>query len=1004
MKCNSHLTRSFALLIAFLFAGITLWAQSKTVQGTVTDAAGSPVIGVSVTVKGTTTGVTTDAQGKYSIKVPGAQSVLEFNYLGYVGQEVAVGAKTVVDVTMAEDAENIDEVVVIGYGAVKKRDLTGAVQSVKGEDITLTPTTNVMEAIQGKVAGLDITRQSGKAGSGVDMTLRGSRSINGSNTPLFIIDGVAGNYSDINPNDIKSIEVLKDASSTAIYGSAGANGVVIITTKTGEKGRLVVNFDAYYGTNYNIQFPEVRSGDDYIELRRQAGITSGSWSRGESDSKLFSAEEWSAIQNNQWVDWFKEGTRNGALQNYSISMSGGNDKTTGYFSVNYNKEEGIMRNDDLARYSFRANVDHQVTKWLKGGLNVTAAFTDQNERKGQFFTRVLCLMPLGTPYNADGTINTFPLPGDPQLSPIADMAENQYVNNHHILGLNPTAYLEVTPIKGLSIKSMVSSYLYFARQGTYKGKYSADGYGVGKSSASVTNNNRYNYRWENIINYNFTLGQDHSFGLTGVISWEKNQREEAIATAYNIDWDKYLFHNLKAGKDAPSIDSDYTQTQLMSYVARVNYSYKGRYLVTVSNRWDGSSILAKGHKWDMFPAAAVAWRISDEPFMANVSKIDNLKLRVGYGVTGNAGASAYATQSFGEAGNNLAFQETPAPYYMFSQNLSNTALSWEKSYNTNVGVDLNMFRNRLNVVVDGYYTKTKDILFERNLPASTGGFKTGNYKIWENVCETMNRGIEVVINSVNIQKKNFNWSTTLSFAANHEEITNFTSDMPIDNGGTWLIKGHPIKSYYDYKYAGIWQMNEADIAAKYGMAPGDVKIDEVKKDDYKYDANDRQVLGSPTPSWTGGLSNTFTYKGIDLTVFFQARWGQMMNYGILGWYNPSGEGNGPAIIDYWTPENPGGRFPRPRNGVNFSKLPTGASSLMYIDGSYVKLKNITLGYTLPAKITEKVKISKARFYATVSNPFIFTKSEYLKNYDPELGGADEFPMAKQFVFGVNISF
>ena len=1005
MKCNLYLRRSFALFLALLFAGTSLWAQSKTVQGSVTDAAGAPLIGVSVTVKGTTTGVTTDAQGKYSIKVPNAQAVLVFNYLGYVTQETTVGAKNTIDISLAEDAENIDEVVVIGYGAVKKRDLTGAVQSVKSEDIVMTPTGNVMEALQGKVAGLDITRSSGKAGAGVNMALRGNRSINGSNKPLFIIDGVEGNYEDLNTNDIQSVEILKDASSTAIYGSAGANGVIIITTKSGTKGKLNVNFDAYYGINGMTRFPKVRSGQDYIELRRQARITSGKWSPGDSDSQLFSPAEWEAIQNNQWVDWFKEGTRTGAVQNYSLSMSGGTEKTTGYFSANYYNEEGIMKGDDNTRYSFRANVEHKINNWLKGGLNVSSAFTDQNQRKGQFYTRVLCLMPLGTPYNPDGTINPLPLAGDKQLSPIADMAPDQYVNNYHILGINPTAYLELTPLKGLSIKTMFSSYLNFSRQGVYQGAFSADGYSQGTSSATVANDNTYNYKWENILNYNFMLGQDHNFGLTGVISWTKNQKEHSEVTGKGLDWDKYLFHNLGASKaDGRDIKSSYRGSQLMSYVARINYSYKGRYLLTVSSRWDGSSIMAPGHKWDVFPAAAVAWRISDEPFMANADKIDNLKLRVGYGVTGNAGADPYATLNFGEAGSNLAFQEIPAPYYIFSKNIANPNLGWEKSYNTNVGVDLNMFRNRLNVTVDGYHTKTEDILYKRNLPASIGGYKAGNYVMWENICATTNYGVEAVINSVNIQKRNFNWTTTLTFASNHEEITSFTSDTPVKNGDTYLAKGHPMHAIYAYLYAGIWQEYENDDAAKYKRVPGDVKVVDTKPD-FKYDDADKQILGATTPKWTAGLSNTFTYKGFDLTVFLQARWGQLMNYKILGWYNPSGEGNGPAICDYWTPENPSGHFPRPNSGYSsFAKLPAGSSSATIIDASYVKVRNLTLGYTLPSKWLDKVKISKARIYVTASNPFIFTKSKYLKDYDPELGGADEYPLTRQVVFGLNVSF
>ncbi|MGE4587129.1 MAG: TonB-dependent receptor [Mangrovibacterium sp.] len=979
--------------------------QISRLTGKVTSQDGQPIPGATVLVKGTSMGTITDSDGNFVLNDVPSDATLVFSFVGMRTSEVFVEGRSVVNVRLEEETIGIEEVVAIGYGTIKKRDLTGAVQSVKSDEIVMAPTGNVMEALQGKVAGLNISRSSGRAGAEVNMTLRGMRSINGSNTPLFIIDGVEGNYSDINPNDVESIEVLKDASSTAIYGSAGANGVIIITTKTGKKGKVNINFDAYYGINGMLQFPSVRMGDDYIELRRQANLTTGAWSAGDPDSKIFSNDEWNAIQNNQWVDWFDLGTRNGALQNYSFSMSGGNEKTSGYFSVNYYNEEGILTNDDNTRYSFRANVEHKVNDWLKGGLNVLGAFTDRNERKGQYFTRVLSLMPLGTPFNEDGSVNPFPLAGDTQLSPIADMAENQYTNNYHILGVNPTAFIEITPVKGLSVKSVLSSYLNYSRQGLYKGALSADGYGEGKSSAQVVNDNKYNYKWENIINYSFDINGEHNFVLTGVTSWAKNQQESSSILGYDLSWDKYLFHNLGATDLQSRVaSSSFIRTQMMSYVARVNYNYKGRYLFSLSNRWDGASILAEGNKWDSFPAASVAWRISDESFMANAVNVDNLKLRVGYGVTGNAGAEAYATLNFGVAGSNLAFQDTPAPYYMFSRNIANTNLGWEKSYNWNVGVDLNMYRNRLNVTLDAYQTDTKDILFQRNLPASTGGYRTSNYTIWENVCETQNRGVEAVINSVNVRNNDFVWSSTLTFAANHEEITEFTSDDPVTNGDYYLVEGEPINSYYDYKYLGIWQENEATEAAKYNRVPGDVKILDVYDDD-QYTTADRVVLGSPTPNWTAGFSNTFEYKGFDLTLFLEARWGQLMEYGILGWYNPDGTGNGPAICDYWTPENPGGRFPRPNASYGrFANLPLGSTSLMYIDGSYVKLKNITLGYSLPKSILSKLDLSKARFYVTAANPFIYTKSKYLEDYDPERGGADEFPLARQIVFGVNLSF
>jgi hypothetical protein len=430
----------------------------------------------------------------------------------------------------------------------------------------------------------------------------------------------------------------------------------------------------------------------------------------------------------------------------------------------------------------------------------------------------------------------------------------------------------------------------------------------------------------------------------------------------------------------------------------------------MSNRTEGVSVLASGNRWDSFPAVSAAWRISDEAFMKD-SCIHDLKLRVGYGVTGNSGTtSPYATQNIGRMGTNFAFQDTPAAYYGFATNIANTNLAWEKSYGTNVGVDLGLY-NRLTVAVDFYNVNTKDILYQRTLPSSTGAANTANFKIWENICSTVNRGLDVVVNSTNIRKKDFQWTTAFTFNANHEEITSFTQNVPVSgSGNSWLIKGYPIQSLYDYKYAGIFQTDEE--AAKYNRKMGDVKIEEVPDANgnvnYSYGSEDRQVLGQVAPKWTAGLQNTFVYKGLDLSFFFDARWGNTINHWVMSWYNGSGNGNGPKMLDYWTPENTGGRFPRPNtaHGSTIGNNPTvGVSSLTYIDGSYIKLRNITLGYTLPANWVKKITAEKCRFYGTMSNPWTYTKSKYLRNWDPERGHRqDEWPLSRQVVFGVNITF
>lgn len=976
---------------------------TRTVSGRILDENGEPMIGVTIKAAGTN-GTITDMDGNFSLDGV-AQGVdnLQVSYIGYTSQNVKIKSDNMT-IEMKPDNAQLDAVVVVGYGVMKKRDLTGSVASIKSDDIVKMPTSNVMEAIGGRISGLDITRSSGSAGSSVNMTLRGSRSINGSNTPLFIIDGVEGNYEDLTPNDIESIEVLKDASSTAIYGSAGANGVIIITTKRGSAGKTTINFDAYMGVNGFASYPGVLSGNDYINLRREAYRTAGLWSSNADDETIFTSEEWKHIQNGNWVDWFDEATRTGIQQSYTVSMNGGNENTKSYVSLNYYNEDGILKEDDYTRYSLNMNIDQTINKWLKGGLKVQGAYIDQNMRNNQIWTRILCTSPLGNAYDQNGNIMEYPLADKSELNPLIDTPKDRYANNKKQLSINPTAYLELTPLKGLSLKTVFGAYLAFSRTGIYQGKDSYVGHSEGKASAQITNSHTYNYKWENIINYNFSIADKHNLAFTGVTSWSKKQYENNMGKGYGIDWDQYLFHNLGVtNTTGRELTSSYVGSQMMSYVLRFNYSYLGRYLLTLSNRWDGSSMLAQGHQWDSFPAVAVAWRISDENFMKDATWISNLKLRLSYGVTGNAGAKEYATQSIGYAGSNLAFQDSAAPYFIPSKTLANQQLGWEKSYGTNIGVDFGVLNSRINLTIDWYNTDTKDILFSRTLPYSLGGFKTGNYNMWQNICSTNNRGIEIAINSVNIQKKKFKWTTDFTFAANREKITDFTSDSPVVNGNYYLMEGQPINTYYDYKYLGIWQENESEEAAKYGFKPGYIKVAD-NDGNYAYTASDYEVLGSSNPDWTAGLVNSFKIYDFDLSFQLQARWGQTLKADILGWYCPSGTYNSPAICDYWTPENPGGRFPRPDKDHERLSSYQGNSSLLYVDGSYLKVKNITLGYSISEKLLKTAGLSRGRIYATMSNPIIFTKSKYLRDYDPERGGADTFPLTKQIIIGLNLTF
>ena len=975
--------------------------QERIVTGTVVDEHGEPLIGVSVMMKGSSKGAVTDLDGKFSLSVP-SNSTLVISYIGYQTQEIKVGNKRTVSVALVPDDQLLDEVVVVGYGTVKKRDLTGAVTSVKAEDIVRSPTSNVMEAIQGQVAGLDITRSSGEAGAEMNMTLRGTRSINGSNEPLFIIDGMEGSYDELNPNDIASIEVLKDASSTAVYGAAGANGVIIITTKTPEKNKFSIDLDAYYGWNVITSFPEMNTGEDYINFRREAQRTVGAWNGPEDDANLFPNYLQEFIDNNQWVDWFDLASQTGTTTSYNLNTSYSNDRLTSYFSLGYYDMEGLLKGDELERYSARAKIDFKANDIIKYGVNLYAVYSKNDKRSSRIWNRIICTPPLGTPYDEEGNLVDYPCGTTANINPLADMGEGRYVHNIKTLSLSPQIYFELTPLKGLSFKSVLGGYFRTKKDAEYSGAKSFQGMESNDVQATIPNTFTYNYKWQNILTYNFKIRDDHEFTITGVTEWTKDREEVVTATANGFDTDYYAYHNLGAATGTPQVSSSYVGSQQMSYVGRINYSYKGRYLFTLSSRWDGSSMLASGHKWDVFPAGAFAWRVSDEDFMQNVKAVSNLKLRVSYGVTGNAGADEYATLDFSRTGV-LGFQDTPQYYSGYSSSIANTALGWEKSYMWDIGLDLGLFKDRLSLTLDWYRTDTKDILFEKSLPYAIGGYASSAFTIWSNVGETRNRGLELAITSHNFTGLDFTWDTTLTFSTNKEEVIKTTSDGPLQFGDYYLIKGQPINTYYGYKYAGIWGTDEAEEAAKYDQVPGQVRIAD-KDGNGTLNTDDYYVLGSATPKWSGSLLNNFTYKNFDLSVLLVMRWDWTINYGLTGWYRTDGINPSPTVCDYWTPENQDARYPRPDASVaNGQALYN--EWINFFDGSYLKVRNITLGYTFPKKWLDTLKIDRARIYFTANNPFIWTKCDYLKDYDPEKGGNDDdAPLSKQFVFGVNISF
>ncbi|WP_461075280.1 TonB-dependent receptor [Spirosoma flavus] len=967
----------------------TTETADRVVSGTVKDEKNVGLPGVSVLVKGTTRGSTTDANGLFKISVPdGSGTTLTFSFVGYQSQDVVVGNQSTINVTMAPDVSALDEVVVIGYGAVRKKDLTGSVVQLKSEQLKEVPTANVLEAAQGKIAGADITRNSGQAGAGVSIRIRGNRSIGGNNAPLIIVDGIQySNLEDINANDIETMDVLKDASSIAIYGSRGANGVILITTKKGKSGKPDISFNAYSGISQVTMYPKAMDINGFRDLKREAWRAAGVWKSPADDAAIFTnVAEYDALQKGVWTDYQNELIHNGLQQDYQIGIRAGSDRLKSYVSVDYYNEKGVLKLDELKRYTGRLNVDYTINDWMKVGLLSQLTYYNQSVRRDPL-NQANKISPLGSLYDANGNFNYIMLDGQ-TANPLSDEQPNVFNNSILTTRILTNGYLELTPLKGLTIRSTVGVNLASIRNGSYASPKSIDRSLTGKSLATYNASNSTSLNWENVVTYQRTLGQ-HAFTLTGIASYIGNRSDDVTASGVNQLLPSQLFYSLGSATEEIKINSSYSQNNLISYAARLNYAFRDRYLLTLTAREDGSSKLATGNKWTFFPSAAFAWRIIEEGFMQGVKGLSDLKVRASYGIAGNDPSGPYATQT---TLTRLAFgyDEVPAPAYTFSRNVGNAALGWELSSTTNFGVDFGLFNGRLNTSIDYYDTRTMDLLLDRGLPPTTGVTT-----VKQNIGKTRNRGFEVTLGSTNIRTSNLTWTSNVTFTRNKEEITELvTGGNDIGNG--WFI-GQPINVFYDYEKLGIWQTSEAEAAKAISptQLPGEIKVRD-QNNDGKIDAvNDRIILGNPRPKWSGGFDNTVKFKGFDLNVFLYARVGQMINSDRSARFDSQGVGNSTAGLDYWTPENPTNAYPRPNKNGGLKYL----STLGYVDGTFARIRNITLAYNVPATFLKSKVIRGVRLYVTGKNLFTFTKL----NYDPERGGSENFPMTKLYVFGLNVN-
>jgi len=1015
----------FTMLVFALFFGISLssWGQTQQITGVVFDENNSTIPGVSIVEKGTANGTITDINGKFTIRVQKTSQFLIFSFVGFETQEINLDEQTSLSVKMKPAVIGLDEVVAIGYGSVKKSDLTGSVSSIDHRDIEQANKVDAISAMQGQTAGVVVQRTDNKPGAGgFNIRIRGASTINSNQTasqggynpgsnPLFIVDGVFfDDISFLNPSDIESMNILKDASATAIYGSRGSSGVVIIETKKGKEGRMKVNYSNYFGFKQAYHLPSIQDADGYVQYLKDV-VVGNEYATGNLDystddvdlTKYLSEEERKNIADGVNTDWVDLILVKGFQTNHTINLTGGNDKTVYSAGLAYTRDEGTVEGEDFSRYNVRGNLSSDLTDWLNLSVSNYMTFAIQNTGSWEAFRSAYRLKPIGRAYNDDGSLRYYPIAKETQITNPLFEADNITKETKYLQWVGDIA-VKLTPVKNLTITSKFSPNIKFTRYGEYRGLYSKSVSGNSENRrAQVNNYNYFSYTWDNIVNYKYNTG-DHAFELTTVMSRYLERDEEYKVQVRNFTTDSYLFYNLDAGLNIKDVSSDFEKQTLESYTGRINYSYKNKYLFTLTGRYDGSSILADGNKWAFFPSAAFAWKIMDESFMQDQTIFSNAKLRLSYGQTGSngegGGLGPLATQSLlGSSATNINGSAISTAYVT---GLANEDLTWEKTTEINLGLDFGFLDNKIFGSVDVYNRKNTDIIFYVPLPTVTGFAGT-----YDNVGESTNKGIEISLTTVNIDKGDFKWTTNFNFASNKNEIDKLygeLEDITYSVQSSDLIHrvGEAIGSLYYYEFDGIWQLDEADEAAVYGQTPGQVKVKDLNNDGKIDPDDDRKVIGQVTPKWTGGITSTMNYKNFDFSFSILTSQGNKIYSSFHGNAfsyddNPSRLFNG-YDVDYWTPDNPTNKWYQPGNGGSYQ------NAIKYRDISYTKIGYITLGYKLPRSILDRLHINNLRVYGTVQNPFIFTDYD---GWDPENAGRNTWGgafMSRTFLAGINVNF
>ncbi len=1007
------------LVLALVFSTHLCWSQDMNVSGKVTsgdDGMGIP--GALVAVKGTTNSVATDIDGNYTISAP-LNAVLQFSFIGYQSQEVTVTGNTV-NVVLQEEAQELNEVVIVGYGAQRKEAVTGSVVSIKGDAIREVPAPNITQALQGRLAGVEINQTSSQPGASMQIRIRGARSLTASNNPLIVLDGIPfpGSLTDISTDDIKSIDVLKDASATAIYGSRGANGVILITTNRGTIGQKAkFTYSSYYGVRNVFSDYPMMGAAKYAKLRADAGM----FSNGIDESDDI---------NTDWQDLFY---RTGTVENHHFNVSGGSATGSYSFSTTYYKDEGVIPLQDYERFSLVSSLDQQIGNYVRVGFNTNNNYSITNgSTLGTY--GVLSMSPLANPYNEDGSWKrTVSMPLDEQWVYSRDIMNNlgdSFLDQNKAFASYNTVYGEVKipGVDGLKYRLNLGGNIRMSTGGTYTGE------GVFSTNpdtpSTATINNSFNSNWavENILSYDRTFGGKHTINAIALYSAQENFFNSSSISAREIPSDAFQFFNLGQAQGEITINpanQSYQKSGLVSYMGRLMYSYDDRYMVSATFRSDASSRLAPGHQWHSYPAVSAGWNIANESFMNGLDEISLLKLRVGYGETSNQAVDPYKTLGLLSTRPYNFGGDFVTGYYV--SELPNPNLGWEFSKTWNYGLDFGLFNNRLSGTLEYYVQNTNNVLLGVNLPPTAG---VGSYTA--NIGETQNKGFELSLNGLILDNPNgVTWSAGFNLYSNKNKLTALASGQQEDEANWWFV-GKPINVIYDYNRLGLWQEGDPHLdILEPGGNVGMIKVEYTG--DYNEDGtptraigpDDRQVL-DVNPDFQGGFNTNVNYKNFDLGIVGGFQSGGILIstlYGSTGYLNMLNGRRGNVDVDYWTPENTDARYPKP-GGITSGDNPKYGSTLSYFDASYVKIRTITLGYTFNQDFIKKVGIDKLRLYTTVQNAFVLY-SPYHKEtgLDPEpnsygnqnaavtdtyqsrlLTVGTNTPATRTFMLGLNLTF